>query len=230
MHFEQLMADGVAQLRHVGLGLEPHLLEENLARQRVAVGVQAAGGQTDHRIARPNGLAVEHLGFLDHADNGSAEVVFARLIEAGHLSGLAADERAVVLRARLGKAFDDVLEDARLQPAGANVIQEEERLGAEDGDVVDAMVDQVLADGVVAVQREGELELGADAIDAGNEDGLPVFANVQREEAAEPAHFAEHLRPMRRPEQAGQSGLDLVAQVDIDARAGVSLLFHWPGK
>jgi hypothetical protein len=38
------------------------------------------------------------------------------------------------------------------------------------------MVDEVLADGVVTVHGEGDLELGADAIDAGNEDGLLVFA------------------------------------------------------
>ena len=132
----------------------------------------------------------------------------------------------MVFRARLGEAFDDVPEDARLQLAGAEVIQEEERLRPQHRDVVDAMIDQVLADGVVAVQREGQLELGADAIHAGDQHRLPVFAHVQGEEAAEPADFAEHLGPMRRPEHSGQSGLDPVAQVNIHARAGVSLSFH----
>jgi hypothetical protein len=77
---------------------------------------------------------------------------------------------------------------------------------------------------------ETPLELGADAIDAGHQDRLPVFADVQREEAAEAADFAKHLGPMRRPEHSWQGGLDLVAEVDIDARAGVGLLFHARGK
>ena len=94
---------------------------------------------------RPDGLlAVEHPGLLHHADDGAADVVFARLVEAGHLGGLAADERAAVFRAGAGEALDDVGEDARLQLAGAEVIEEEQRLGAEHGDVVDAMVDEVL--------------------------------------------------------------------------------------
>ena len=128
--------------------------------------MQPAGRQADHRITRPNGLAVEHLRLLNHADDGPAHVVFAWLVEPGHLGGLAADERAMVLRACLGEPADDVLEYARLQPPGAKVIEEEQRFRAEHRDVVHAMVDQVLPDGVVAVHGEGELELGADAINA----------------------------------------------------------------
>jgi hypothetical protein len=146
------------------------------------------------------------------------------------LGGLATDQRAVVLRAGLGESADDVLEDAWLKPAGAKVIEEEERLSAQHRDVIHAMVYQVLADSVMAVQREGELELRTDAIDARHENGLPVFADVQRKEAAEAANFAEHFGPVRCPEHAGQSGLHLVAEVNIDARAGVGLLFHGRGK
>ena len=169
MHFEQLIADGIAQFGHVAARLEPHPLEENLAGQRIAVGMQSAGGQTDHRVAGPDGLAVEHPRFLDDPDDSSAQVVFPRLIEPGHLGGFAANQRAAILRAGFGKASDDVAEHARLQLARAKVIQEEQRLRPEHRDVVDAMVDEVLPDGVMAVQGKGELELGADAIHAGDE-------------------------------------------------------------
>ena len=74
--------------------------------------------------------------------------------------------------------------------------------------------------------REGDLELGADAIHAGDEHRLAVFRDVQREQAAEAADLAEHLGPMRGREQLRQSGFDLVAQININARAGVCLLFH----
>ena len=47
------------------------------------------------------------------------------------------------------------------------------------------MVDQVGADGVMEVELEGDLELGADAVCGGDEDGLRKFFEVEREEAAE---------------------------------------------
>jgi hypothetical protein len=52
------------------------------------------------------------------------------------------------------------------------------------------MVDQVLTDRVVPVHLKRDLELGAHAVDAGNHDRLFVFADVEREEAAEAADLA----------------------------------------
>ena len=114
--------------------------------------------------------------------------------------------------------------------AGAQVIEKKKRLGAQHGDVVDAVIDQVRADGVVPVHREGDLELGADAIDAGDEDRLAVAARVEREQAAETAHFAQHLAPVGRGEQLRQGRLHPVAQVNIHARRGVCFWFHSAGS
>ena len=176
---------------------------------------------------RPDGfLAVEHPGFLHDADDGAADVVFAGLVEAGHLGGFAADERAVVVGAGAGEAPDDFGEDVRLQLAGAEVIEEEQRLRAQHGDVVHAMVDEVRADGVVPVHGKGELELGAHAVHAGDEDRLAVFFDVEREQAAEAADLAEHLAAVGGGEQLRQRGFDLVAQINVHAGGGVSFLFH----
>ena len=41
-----------------------------------------------------------------------------------------------------------------------------ERLGAKNGNVINTMIDEVLTDGVMPIHREGNLEFGADAIDA----------------------------------------------------------------
>ena len=65
------------------------------------------------------------LGFFDDADDGAADVVFAGLIEAGHLGGFAADERAMVAGAAAGEAGDQLRENVGLQLAGADVIEEE---------------------------------------------------------------------------------------------------------
>ena len=88
------------------------------------------------------------------------------------------------------------------------------------------MVDEVLADGVVAVHGEGELELGADAVGAGDEDGLAVFFDVEGEKAAEAADFAEDFGAMRGGEELRQRGFDAIAEVNVHTRAGISFLFH----
>jgi len=106
------------------LGLELQLLEENFPRERVAVRMQAARRDADDGVPCPDGfLAVEHLGFFDHADNRAAHVVFALLVKTGHLRRLAADERAVVFRAGAREALDDVGENVRLEFAGAEIIE-----------------------------------------------------------------------------------------------------------
>ena len=189
--------------------------------------MQAGRCDADDGVAALDGfLAVEHPGFFHHADDGAAHVVFALLIKAGHLRRLAADERAMVFRAGAGEALDDVRENVRLQLAGAEIIEEEQRLRAEHGDVVHTMVHEVRADGVVLVQREGELELGADAVHGRDEDRLAIFFHVQREQAAEAADLAEHLAAMRGREQLRQGGFDFVAQINVNAGTRVGFLFH----
>ena len=74
--------------------------------------------------------------------------------------------------------------------AGGEVVEEEERRGALHGDVVDAVIDQVRADGVVDAEFEGDLELGADAVGRRDEDGIRKLLEVEREEAAEAADLA----------------------------------------
>src|SRR5260221_13215845 len=133
--------------------------------------MKAVRRQTDPGLARLNRLAVQHLGFLDHSDNCAAHIVLARLIKSGHLRRLAADERATVLRTSASEAVDQLREDPWLQLPGADVIEKEKRLRAENCDVVHTVVDQILADGVMAVHRESELQLRSNTIDAGNQHG-----------------------------------------------------------
>ena len=224
---QQFLANRAFQSRHAAGRFQFQLLEENFPRERIAVRVQAARRDADDRVAALHGfLAVEHPGFFHHADDRAAHVVFALLVKAGHLRRLAADERAMVFRAGAGEALDDVGENVRLQFARAEVIEEEQRFGAQHGDVVDAMVHEVRADGVVLVHREGDFELGADAVHGRHEHRLAIFLQVEREQAAEAADLAEHLAAMRGGEQLRQRGFDLVAQINVHAGGGVSFLFH----
>ena len=123
MDFEQLRAERELRAGDAAGRFQFQLLEENFPAERIAVRVQAARCDADDHVAAFDGfLAVKHTGFFHHADDGAAHVVFARLIKARHLRRLAADERAVVFRARAGEALDDVRENVRLQFAGAEII------------------------------------------------------------------------------------------------------------
>ena len=110
--------------------------------------------------------------------------------------------------------------------ARAEVIEEEERLCAEHGDVVDAMVHEVRADGVMFVHGEGDLELRAHAVHAADQNRLAIFLKVEREQPAEAADFAEHFAAMRAGKQLRECGFDLVAEIYVNAGGGVGFLFH----
>ena len=92
---------------------------------------------------------------------------------------------------------DELLKAMRIEPLGSHVIEEEKGLRAEDGDVVDAMVDQVLADSVVAIHEHGDLQLGADAVDAGHENGLAHLG--------EPEALKRPPKPPTLPSTSGRS-------------------------
>src|SRR6202011_1390706 len=122
---------------------------------------------------------------LDDADDEAGDVVLAVGVEAGHLRGLPADEGAAVLTASTRDPGDHLLGDRRRQTSGREVVEKEQRLGALNEDVVDAVVDQVRADRVVAPRHERDLQLRADAVRARYEDRFAVPIAVQPEEPAE---------------------------------------------
>ena len=153
---------------------------DDLAHQRVAVGVRAVRGQPQHHVARRDRLAVDDARFLDDADGEAGQIVFAVRIHARHFGGLAADQRAAGQFAALGDALDHRGRGVDIELAAGEVIEEEQRLGALHQNVIDAHRHQVLADGVVAVQLEGELELGADAVGAGNQHRLAIALRAPR--------------------------------------------------
>ena len=108
-------------------GLVAGDLEEELAGQGVAVGVEAGGGQADEHVAGLDGGAGDHLVAVDGADDEAGQVVLSVGIEAGHLGGFAADEGAAVGLAGFGQAGDDGFGDFGVEASGGEVVEEEER-------------------------------------------------------------------------------------------------------
>ena len=161
--------------------------------------------------------AVEHLRPLDQADDEADELVVPRLVEAGHLGGLAAEQRAAVLPAAGGDAATTAPPSSRLEHAGRQVVQEEERLGALHQDVVDAVVDQVAADRGVVAGHLRHHQLGADPVGGGDEDRLGHPPELGPEQAAEAADLGEHAGGEGGLRQLLDAGEPLLLGVDVDA-------------
>ncbi len=185
--------------------------------------MQAVGGKAEHDVAGPDAAAIDHRCAIDHADDASREVVFAFAIHARHLCRLASDQGTTARATSLRKTGQNLIENLRLKAFRADVIEKEERSRAQHRDVVDAVVYEVGADRVVAIHRERDLQLGADAIHARDQHRLAHAGEVRGEEPAEAADFPEHLRAMRAFHARLDALLDEIAEVNIYARSRVGL-------
>ena len=146
----------------------------------------AGGGKADEDIARFHAVAGQDLALFHDAGGVTGQVVFIFGIDAGHLSGLAADQGTAGLLAALDHALDDLGGALGHVLAHGHVVQEEQGLCAAADDVVDTHSHAVHTHGVVLVHDISQLQLGAHAVGAGDHDGLAV-AGRQLKAAAEAA-------------------------------------------
>jgi hypothetical protein len=160
---------------------------------------------------------VDDLVALDDAHDAAREVVVLAVVEPRHLGRLPADERAAVGLAPAREARDHVVGHVRRQLARGVVVEEEERARAADGDVVHAVVDEVLAHGVVPAGAHGHVQLRAHAVDRRDEHGLPVVGGVQGEKAAEGADVGEDAGGEGAPDERLDAADGLVAGRDVYA-------------
>ena len=142
---------------------------EQFAGQAVAVGVGAAGGEADADVADGHRVRVRELCGGCDADDGADGVVAAGSVGVGHEGGFAADDGDAGVAAGRGHALDQGSQDGRIQAVGGDVVEEGDGAGVLDGHVVEAMVDQVAAGVGRAAHFDSQVELGADAVDAGDD-------------------------------------------------------------
>ena len=135
--------------------------------------------------------AVDNLIPFHHPHHKAGQVIIAGLIDAGHLRGLPADQGAAGLAAPVGDAFDNEGGDFRGQLPHGQVVQEEQRGGAVDHDVVGAHGHQVDADGVMAVHQDGDLELGPHPIGGGYQHRVAIPVRPQMKHAAKRADLPQ---------------------------------------
>ena len=144
---EQDVGDG-AEVAEAIVYPEPEAVEDDPPSERVAVGVQAGGRVREEHVARGDAIAVERLVLLHDADDGAGKIEVAGLIEPGHLGGLAAGERHPVGPAAARNPFDDAGQLRRPEPGTGDIVHERDRPRRMNQDVVHAVVDEILADGV----------------------------------------------------------------------------------
>ena len=97
-----------------------------------------------------------------------------------------------------------------------DVVEEEQRPRALHQDVVDAVVDEVVAHRVVAPGQEGEFELGTDAVRAGHQDRA-LQPRGHAEEPAEGAQPGEGAGGGGGMQQRRDPLLGTIARIDVDA-------------
>ena len=168
-------------------------------------------------VAHTDARTVHEFGVVHDAHAEAGKVIFPVAVHAGHLGRLAAEEGATRLTATLGDAADDRMGRFHIQTAGGEIIEEKEWQGPLHQDVVDAHGNEVDAHGIVLVEGEGQLELGAHAVGARNEDRVAHAAELRAEQAAEAADIGDDALGVRAGNKMFDAAHEIVARLDVDA-------------
>ena len=194
--------------------------------------MDARGRQADHEIARLQPLARQQSPPLRRADREAREIEISLRVEARHFRGLAADQRAAGFDAGVGDALHYRGALGGIEPAGREIVEEEQRLGALDDDVVDAHRDEIDADRIENSALDRDSELGADPVVGRDQHGIDEARGLQVEQAAETADLGVRARPTRRAHQRldrldhGVSRIDIDAGIGVGERVGTGLAGH----
>ncbi len=155
--------------------------EQNFTRERVAIAVQAAGGNADQDIAGIDRRRIDNLFSLHNADDEAGKIVFAVRKVAGVLGRLTADQRAAGLTAASRDAAHDRFSDGHIELAANEVIQKKQRRRALGKNIIDAHGDEIDADGVVNAGHKGDLKLRTDTVGGRHQNRMTVAAPLQIE-------------------------------------------------
>ena len=159
--------------------------------------MHAGRSEPDHGVARCDVLSRQQLVTGHSADREAGKVIVAGLIDAGHLSRLAADQRAARLPARCRDALDHRRADLGIELAAGKIVEEEQRFGALHDEVVDRHGDEIDADRVVACVSTAILTLVPTPSVAATRIGSEKPARFEIEQPAEAADLGVGARAAR---------------------------------
>ncbi len=189
--------------------------------------MQSVRGKPEDDVAFLDFASIDHFRTIHHANNAARQIVFPFAIHPRHLCCFTADQRASSRATRFGKTGQQLVEHARIESFRAYVIEKEKRTGAENCDVVHAMIDQICADGVMLLERKRDLQFRSNAINAGDQYWLTHPGKLRSKETTESANFSKDFSSVR----AFDAGLDIpfhsIAEVNVDSGARVSFFLGW---
>ena len=197
-----------------------HLLEHDLPGQGIAVGVQTRGRVAQQDVPRHDPVAMQGGVLLDYTDDGAGQIVGAGPIEPGHLGRLPAGERHVVPATAPCDTLNDSGDLFDAQRRARDVVHEGDGSRAMHQDVVDAVVDEVLAHGVEPPGLEGDEHFGAHAVGA-QDQRRPPHARRDPDHPAECPDMADRKRRPGSRHQLADPRLGRLRALEIHARRRV---------
>src|SRR5262245_2372761 len=147
---------------------------DDLANQRITVGVHAGRSKADNGVTFHYIVARQHRIAFDCTDGESRKVVIVAPVDTWHFRGLAADQRATGLATTGADTGDNGGAELWPELSTRVVVKKEQGLGPLNDQIVHAHCDQIDADGVVPAGFNGDLELGTDAIRCCDKNRIPV--------------------------------------------------------
>ena len=178
-------------------------------------------GQTDDRVARDDALRLRNVGDPDDPHDRSGEIEMIGRVDARHLRGLSAEQRAVVCSTSLGAAANDVGRNARVESTDGQIIQKEKRRCVADKNIVHAMIHKIAPNTAVTLQFGRDEHFRADAV--GRSDQRTVTVTGEMEESREAADGVKlvWVAPLRENALVPRDGL--IAGGDVNAGFGVAI-------
>jgi hypothetical protein len=146
--------------------------------------VDACRREPDHRVARCDGRAVDEVAPGDDAHARAGEVELSLGVDARQLRRLSADECDAGRPADACGAFDELGHLVQDDLVRGDVVEEQQRVGAARGDVVDAVRGEVGAAVAEAAALPRQDQLRPDAVGGRGEEPL-VVERVQAGEGPE---------------------------------------------
>ena len=182
--------------------------------------MQSRRSDADQRVAEPRGFAIDDPLTTDDAHREARQVVLPGSVEPRELGRFTSEQSALGLTTPLRDAFHDRLALVHIELRCRKVVQEEQRLGADSDDVVDAHRDQVDADRVVTLELEGQLQLGSYAVGSGDQDRVLDVARY-RAQAGKSAKGTEHVLRTSRLRERLDPFDELFTRLDV--HSGVTI-------
>jgi len=109
----------------------------------------------------------------------------------------------------------------RVELAGGQVIEKEKRNCALHGNIVDAVIDQILPNRIVNAEIEGQFQLGPHAVSGAHQNRLSPFLQVKLKKRAEAANTAQYIAVKGALGEVFDAVLGAVARGDVDASIGI---------